>query len=502
MCASNLLARSIANILQAAHNADISISFPRGHLLNMPLFVQRRIFAKVLRHDTPLVISPWAEDLRKAKNDNALLEVCRAIRKEAVPLYYVVNSFQVQVQDFNASKVLSWWERATMHRQNAEAMPIDLAGGTDDYTSIWAEEEKMKVLKARSEESGGVLMHRLQLFKDVSTTAQGPRGGVELSVSYEPNWENLKEWLRLFHDFKLPMLMDSDIEDSKDKAQLKGVVEAFKIIQGYEYLDWELAEKSLVGIRGFLVRDDERWGDAEVEMEETSTAATAAAVSMRQVVAAAHDHVKVDNSLSSDDDFEPAQTLRTTQPTSAMSKLGTATTRPFDLSDSDSGVDQYPIKTSVSTTSPDPFFKQPVCVPAPTNRRAITTAAITHHILSKPFDYQPTSTTFSMFSTDPTKDEATHQRFEQIDETDDEEDDSEMVMDCKTVSHTGVGLLRPSLSKTPASETGPRASTGSSSKKPTSPTDSSVSKSSSFKTPAEEAQSRMSGGRMNWGGKQ
>ncbi|EGP85870.1 uncharacterized protein MYCGRDRAFT_94789 [Zymoseptoria tritici IPO323] len=195
----------------AAHNKDIADNFPRGHLLNMPTLVQRRIFAKVLRHDEPLIISPTAEAEREAANDLALLQVCRATRKEAVPLYYVVNSFEVKVENFHASKLLPWYEQAIMHRGNAVAMPIVLAGGEEDCTNWWAMEDNKTVVKDGFKKGQQLQLQRLKPFKDISTTAQAPRGDIKLAVTYSPNWTNLKEWLHLYHEGRLPNLMNKQL---------------------------------------------------------------------------------------------------------------------------------------------------------------------------------------------------------------------------------------------------------------------------------------------------
>ncbi|KJX93090.1 hypothetical protein TI39_contig4416g00005 [Zymoseptoria brevis] len=255
----------------AAHNKDIADNFPRGHLLNMPTSVQRRIFAKVLRHDEPLVISPAAEAQREAANDLALLQVCRIVRKEAVPLYYVVNSFEVKVENFNAAELLPWYEKAIIHRGNAVAMPIVLAGGEEDCTNWWAMEENRKLVEGGFKKGQQLQLQRVKSFKETSTTAQAPRGDIKLSVTYSPDWSSLKEWLHLYHEGKLPNLMKWDIKGSKDEELLEGVVGAFDMMESFIDSKWETAEKALAGIRGYLVRDHKRWAQ-NVPQIETPTA--------------------------------------------------------------------------------------------------------------------------------------------------------------------------------------------------------------------------------------
>ncbi|SMR58092.1 unnamed protein product [Zymoseptoria tritici ST99CH_3D1] len=255
----------------AAHNKDIAENYPRGHLLNMPIFVQRRIFAKVLRHDKPLIISPAAEAEREAGHDLALLRACRTIRKEAMPLYYVVNSFEVKVENFNASKLLPWYEQAIIHRGNAVAIPIVLAGGEEDCTNWWAMEKNKDLVESGFAKEQQLQLKRLKPFKGISTTAQASRGDIKLAVTYSPNWINLKEWLHLYHEGKLPNLMKWDIKGSKEEELLEGVVGAFNMMESFIDSKWETAEKALAGIRGYLVRDDKRWAQ-NVPQIETPTA--------------------------------------------------------------------------------------------------------------------------------------------------------------------------------------------------------------------------------------
>ena len=66
-----------------------------------------------------------------------------------------------------------------------------------------------------------------------------PIGTITLDVPYNPHWSNLKTWLRLFHEGKVPPLSSKDIPYGLGWKDLHQIVGLFLAVQRDKGGKWE-----------------------------------------------------------------------------------------------------------------------------------------------------------------------------------------------------------------------------------------------------------------------
>lgn len=235
-------------------------STKRRHLLNLPVTVRARILeialvhlenvkpltpGRVIYEQGPVYVS--AHGWSNTVDHIPLSSTCHQLRREAIPIYYTANDFLISIDNFNAAEVLPWWSRVEAVREKVKQNPIHIATGSGQ-------------------------LRRLQ------------QGTILLNLNDQPNWSNLVEWLRLYHEGQIfsfkacDVLATLEIEmpiagNDSIKNKLVGITAAFQSIRELKRddLPWDVVKKMLGGIRTFLIRDNALWrleSDLSEEDEE------------------------------------------------------------------------------------------------------------------------------------------------------------------------------------------------------------------------------------------
>ncbi|SMR65174.1 unnamed protein product [Zymoseptoria tritici ST99CH_3D1] len=170
---------------------------PRGsRLLDLPPELRNSIF-RIVVESANTYISVTSQGYYRPP----LLQTCKAIRQDALKLFYCTNVFSVQVVDF-------------------------------DYTPI-----HKFIAVPRAEKCRKLIDFRIHLVG-------------------EPNWANLVEWVKRYHRGTGPFYHIPRREGNLVRPFLRGFFSMAQVMEGQ---DWPLVEKTMCAMRPALVALDPGW---------------------------------------------------------------------------------------------------------------------------------------------------------------------------------------------------------------------------------------------------
>ncbi|PPJ50240.1 hypothetical protein CBER1_07180 [Cercospora berteroae] len=286
------------------HNQSVSTQPAGEHLLHLPASVQRLIYSFVLVDDAPYDVLPqgqivpqpvvsWdvAENHRLVKKDHTkadgtptrtapgLLTACKQIRELAIPIFFVGNSFNIQVSNFDGLAIQPFWKPMDSHRQQAEKDPILLAGSYDEGEFFDALQEKSaSLLEGLGDQVFSSAAHiktdnfTICHLNDPPTTAL-PIRKIKCDLSHEPHWDNLLVWLRECIKGELPPYNPGDLSQHPNRHELTSIEWLFQITKMYQPTEMTEFLKAIATHRGHLIRDDPRWAPEpqHEDIEESQT---------------------------------------------------------------------------------------------------------------------------------------------------------------------------------------------------------------------------------------
>ncbi|CAK4007601.1 Hypothetical predicted protein [Lecanosticta acicola] len=264
--------------LMARVNHDTRYASGGGNILQLPNCVLRHIFHEVLVLNRDIKVTTDGMDLSssvvdengrqilKPKHEIALLRTCQQIRQLAVPIFYFANSFTLHITDFNAAAIQNWWSRTRSFHADAERLPLNIIAVPETFecedwigwfqTATEIHETLTEAYPSKDERELWMGLKRAAAF-DVSPILPGFIH-FELSNAV-PHWDNLKEWIRLWHSGLLPGYSGSFLPPSLTDKHLRAVYHVFNTLEGQKDEPWPTIEKLLPGIRDYLKDNDDRW---------------------------------------------------------------------------------------------------------------------------------------------------------------------------------------------------------------------------------------------------
>ncbi|EME80625.1 uncharacterized protein MYCFIDRAFT_177555 [Pseudocercospora fijiensis CIRAD86] len=257
----------------ADHNGDMATTSPIQNLLRLPKCLRNRILLNVLVSEEPYIVrpdgriepKPIARYIEERKNcwvfqsystrKPGILETCKTIREEARGIFYAGNDFEIRISAFNASAIVPWWRRRVEILDARKDDPITIAVTSDEDVDAESTRPQLDSIEASMPPKRKALIYQA---KRQPQTALLPQGDLSISTQYQPHWNNLKQWLQLFHAGIFPALIVTNTNMSTQ--ELLRVSAIFESIAAYKDGDeWETAEKGLEGHRKILVADDKEW---------------------------------------------------------------------------------------------------------------------------------------------------------------------------------------------------------------------------------------------------
>ncbi|GIZ49902.1 hypothetical protein CKM354_001291900 [Cercospora kikuchii] len=286
------------------HNDSVSTQPAGEHLLHLPESVQRLIYSFVLVDEAPYDVLPQGQIVPQPVvswdiNDNnslvkrhhnesdgsplreapGLLTVCKQVRELAVPIFFVGNSFNIQVSNFDGLAIQPFWKLMDSHRKKAETKPILLAGSHDEREFFEALLEKSAILLDGLDDHVSSLPTRIttsdfmirRLYEAPTTPLEV--GGIRCDLDYEPNWDNLLAWLIECLKGRLPLYVPGDLTHHREGRRLGAIELLFKATELYKPIDVDDFLKTIATHRGHLIRDDHRWAPPpeHEDVEESQT---------------------------------------------------------------------------------------------------------------------------------------------------------------------------------------------------------------------------------------
>ena len=109
-----------------------------------------------------------------------------------------------------------------------------------------------------------VLTYQLRQLQQVQAQDVTIRGSQSWNVEFTPHWQNLVDWLRLWHAGETGCYQPHFIDDGPQKA-LEGV---FDLVAGRRGESWKVVNQMLPSVRKTLAGSDERWGEDAHERGE------------------------------------------------------------------------------------------------------------------------------------------------------------------------------------------------------------------------------------------
>ena len=201
--------------------------------------------------DKEIVVS--AEDPWQC-SELALLKTCRYIRNIARPIFYRENDFEFLVDGFDVKVLLPWRDMCNTLIQAWP--PINHSGPRallikDKYNEAadMSEEEL-------PEKKLDMITWQVMDWLDQEVSEESVVGNHFWSVRYDPpNWENLVNWLELWHGNEIGRY-NPEVDGGADQAALASL---FDLVERYRGQSWEFVLTTLPSIRGLLSATDERW---------------------------------------------------------------------------------------------------------------------------------------------------------------------------------------------------------------------------------------------------
>lgn len=78
-------------------------------LTKLPPELRNRIYAYLLEHDEPLVVTtPWLDNLMTAVMVPAISQTSRQLRADTLSLFYSSNTFTAYIENFNLRPLIDW----------------------------------------------------------------------------------------------------------------------------------------------------------------------------------------------------------------------------------------------------------------------------------------------------------------------------------------------------------------------------------------------------------
>ncbi|KAK4500661.1 hypothetical protein PRZ48_008850 [Zasmidium cellare] len=226
-----------------------------AQLQSLPESILARTFTFTdLVQDEPIDL-PLSRDFTN-KNNMALIFVSHRLHRLALRIFWSANSFTLRIEKFNAAAILPWWKHVNAVRKEVEDKPIVVA---NPKTNNFMDADFGPVTNNLTRDDLSDYFFSLRRTKLWSVITL-PIGTITLDVPYNPHWSNLKSWLRLFHEGKVPALSSSDIAQGvlgfKDLHQIVGLFLSVQRDQGGK---WEDVEKGLEGWQYTLTVANSRW---------------------------------------------------------------------------------------------------------------------------------------------------------------------------------------------------------------------------------------------------
>ncbi|SMR64200.1 unnamed protein product [Zymoseptoria tritici ST99CH_3D1] len=192
---------------KAAYSAAVPPATTPQHssLLELPKEIREEIYRLVVTQP-----DKWIDVHANGYARPALLQICKEIRSEAVPIFYsdTMHRFMMRTRDFDCSTVCLWRERSG-HLDRTEAM-----------------------------------------LRDANT-------------NWSPHWKNLLDWLKKFHARKIEHAVYCSATNSGSQQLHEQALVGMTFSTATDLKDspWEVLERVLASVRPLLIASNPRWAD-------------------------------------------------------------------------------------------------------------------------------------------------------------------------------------------------------------------------------------------------
>ncbi|KAK3723671.1 hypothetical protein LTR37_001552 [Vermiconidia calcicola] len=231
-------------MLARAHNGHFQARRPpqAPHLLALPPTARQKIWQLVLGRPEPIIVS--ARDSQQC----ALLLTCRDIRKEARPIFYRENNFELQVYDFNVMVLQPWCKKYDCIMDVGVAIISCMQEEVSTYYSVKPDAKMSSAQKT-------MVVYVDAYLKNMAMD-EVCHGNCSWSTEYSPDWNNLVDWLKLYREGKLNAY---HIQDRASRAEA-ALLAVFDMVRDFRKQSWDTVEMMLPGLRKLLYAADRRWG--------------------------------------------------------------------------------------------------------------------------------------------------------------------------------------------------------------------------------------------------
>lgn len=293
--------------------------------------------------------------IQKPKHEIALLQACKDIRSIAVPVFYHVNLFEITLSHFDAATVQSWWNRAQGVRAVIGKERLEIAWADDEVKNIKDRLGDFDVLApglrewlATESSCGDMLLNFTMKRRTDFDTKPIPQRAITFNLTdSEPSWDNLEEWLRLWHGGQLPGFCGPFIEGVTMTPMLQAVANVFESVGGLRDETWGTVKKLLPGLRKFLEGVDKRWAEAVVVEEGTEEEGQ-----MANTAPPGCAGPEVEGGLAEGDEEDGSQSAGTPAPTGRVVDLDDDDNEDFDFDDPSPSTQYYDTKQAQTQQEP------------------------------------------------------------------------------------------------------------------------------------------------------
>lgn len=172
--------------LAIIHNEDLK---RRGkHILSLPGPILAAIARKTVVSDKVIIVSASDPSLCE---EPALLNVCKDLRAIVLPVYYRENRFCCAVSAFNVVALQPWTRKREMFMQQTINFTKLIRLDKSVYTNLsWKEKKSYQ---------GDAICFTIDNIDGREAPDNPEPTALTWSVDDMPNWNNLMDWLELYH---------------------------------------------------------------------------------------------------------------------------------------------------------------------------------------------------------------------------------------------------------------------------------------------------------------